>query len=394
MKRLFTILVIILFSADMLAQAPQKISYQAVIRDADDALVTNHAVGIRVSILDELLDVEPLYLEIHTATTNSNGLVTIEIGSEVPIPSDIFENSSLFLKTEIDPSGGNEYTITGTSQLLSVPYALYSETAASFTETQTLGDVLSLSEDGGEKQIKNIADPTDEQDAATKAYVDVLLARIESLELLNYGFTDARDNNHYNTVKIGNQIWMAENLKYLPSVVGPATSSETDPYYYVYGYDGTDLNAANATANYNTYGVLYNWPAAMNGTESSVTNPSGVQGVCPTGWHLPSDAEWTELTDYLGGTSIAGGKLKEIYTTHWTDPNTGASNETGFTARPGGARTSTGIYFSIGDNGYWWSATEYSSTKAYFRHLFYDNGNVDSYYPNKEFGISVRCVMD
>ena len=123
-------------------------------------------------------------------------------------------------------------------------------------------------------------------------------------------FIDSRDGNEYNWVQIGDQIWMAENLKYLPSVVGSGTGSETTPYYYVYGYDGTNVPDAKATDNYATYGVLYNWTAAMNGEASSKTNPSGIQGVCPAGWHLPSDAEWTELTDYLGGRSVAGGKLK------------------------------------------------------------------------------------
>src|SRR5574344_54019 len=161
-------------------------------------------------------------------------------------------------------------------------------------------------------------------------------------------FTDSRDGNEYNWAQRGNQVWMLENIKYLPSVVGPETGSQTTPHYYVYGYNGTNVTDAKATANYNTYGVLYNWPAAMNGAASSTTNPSGVQGVCPTGWHVPSDAEWTELTDYLGGASVAGGKLTETGTTHWNSPNTGATNETGFTALPGGYRFSNGAFNGIG----------------------------------------------
>ena len=109
-------------------------------------------------------------------------------------------------------------------------------------------------------------------------------------------FTDNRDGNVYSFVTIGDQVWMSENLKYLPSVVDRATYSNTDPYYYVYGYNGTDVPAAKATDNYKTYGVLYNWPAAID--------------ACPSGWHLPSDAEWTQLTNYLGGEGGAGAKLK------------------------------------------------------------------------------------
>src|SRR5574344_2757322 len=170
-------------------------------------------------------------------------------------------------------------------------------------------------------------------------------------------FIDSRDGNEYNWVQIGDQVWMAENLAYLPRVNRVADGSEdaAGSYYYVYGYNGTNVADAKATANYKTYGVLYNWTAAMNGEASSTTNPSGIQGVCPAGWHLPSDAEWTELTDYLGGTSVAGGKLKETGTTHWASPNYKATNETGFTALPGGGRYE--IFDRIGSNVYWWRAT-------------------------------------
>jgi uncharacterized protein (TIGR02145 family) len=195
-------------------------------------------------------------------------------------------------------------------------------------------------------------------------------------------FIDSRDGNEYNWVQIGDQVWMAENLAYLPSVNMVADGSEdaAGSYYYVYGYDGTNVAEAKATDNYATYGVLYNWTAAMN--------------ACPDGWHLPSDAEWTELTDYLGGESVAGGKLKETGTTHWASPNTGATNETGFTALPGGYRNSYGAFLNIGYDGYWWSATEHDATYAWDRYMYYNNSNVDRDYDDKEFGFSVRCLRD
>src|SRR5690554_3777641 len=210
-------------------------------------------------------------------------------------------------------------------------------------------------------------------------------------------FTDPRDGKVYQTVVIGNQVWMAENLAYLPSVNMVADGSEdaAGSYYYVYGYDGTNVADAKATDNYATYGVLYNWTAAMDGEASSTTNPSGIQGVCPAGWHLPSDAEWTELTDYLGGTSVAGGKLKETGTTHWASPNTGATNETGFTALPGGNRDKDGTFNSIGTNGYWWSATKSGAPYAWNRYVGDDYSNVYRDYGNREeVGFCVRCVRD
>ena len=209
-------------------------------------------------------------------------------------------------------------------------------------------------------------------------------------------FIDSRDGNEYNWVQIGDQVWMAENLAYLPSVNMVADGSEdaAGSYYYVYGYDGTNVTDAKATANYTTYGVLYNWTAAMDGETSSTTNPSGIQGVCPTGWHLPSDAEWTELTEYLGGTSDAGGKLKETGTTHWNSPNTGATNETGFTALPGGYRIDNDSSGDIGYYGFWWSATGSNAADAWFRYMDYSNSSVSRSNYFKEVGFSVRCVRD
>jgi uncharacterized protein (TIGR02145 family) len=202
-------------------------------------------------------------------------------------------------------------------------------------------------------------------------------------------FTDPRDGNVYQTVTIGDQEWMAENLKYLPSVVGPDTASETT-HYYVYRYNGTNVADAKATANYNTYGVLYNWPAAMN--------------ACPAGWHLSSDAEWTELTDYLGGKSdsaplhssdYTGRKLKEIGTSHWFLHQRGTTNETGFAALPGGFR-SGGSFSDLRYYGFWWSATEIYSPNdnAWCRSMMDRSSTVYGGIRNKRDGYSVRCIKD
>ena len=205
-------------------------------------------------------------------------------------------------------------------------------------------------------------------------------------------FIDSRDGNIYNTVTIGTQVWMVENLRYLPSVVGPGTDSNTTPYYYVSGYNGTNVTAAKATSNYTTYGVLYNWPAAMAGSASSSANPSGVQGICPSGWHLPSDAEWTQLTSYLGGEDLAGSKLKEMGITHWTSPNADATNESGFSALGGGARNWDGTFLNIGSQEFWWSATE--GAHAWFRFVSYSYGGVGKGDGGKNMGFYVRCVRD
>jgi len=193
-------------------------------------------------------------------------------------------------------------------------------------------------------------------------------------------FTDSRDGRTYNTIIIKGKEWMAENLAYLPSVSPSSAGSYTEPYYYVYYYEGTDVAVAKQNANYTTYGVLYNWPAA--------------KAACPPGWHLPSDEEWTALTTWLGGEEVAGGKMKETGIAHWLSPNTGATNESGFSALPGGYRGSNGYFSSITHYGSWWPSTEYSTNDAWYSELSYYDSKLSRSNLSKEVGFSVRCVRD
>ncbi|MBA7527477.1 hypothetical protein ES705_19653 [subsurface metagenome] len=176
---------------------------------------------------------------------------------------------------------------------------------------------------------------------------------------------------------------MAENLKttkYNDGTAIPLVTNSTEwdnlttPGYCWYNNDEASYK--------NTYGALYNWYTVNTGK------------LCPTGWHVPTDSEWTILTDYLGGYSVAGGKLKETGTTHWNSPNTGATNESGFTALPGGYRTNSGAFNNVGSNGNWWSSTESSSTYAWHRSMNYSSSNVYRDYSGKSYGFSVRCVRD
>jgi uncharacterized protein (TIGR02145 family) len=121
----------------------------------------------------------------------------------------------------------------------------------------------------------------------------------------------------------------------------------------------------------------------------------GVQGICPTGWHLPTDGEWTTLTDYLGGISVAGGKMKETGTAHWSPPNTGATNSSGFTALPGGYRNYVGSFNYLTYNAFFWSSSHYGATSAWSRSLYYNFEYVTrDYYNNTLYGFSVRCLQN
>ena len=130
----------------------------------------------------------------------------------------------------------------------------------------------------------------------------------------------------------------------------------------------------------------------MNGAVSSYANPSGVQGVCPVGWHVPSYTEWDEITDYLGGKSVAGGKMKETGTEHWTSPNTGATNSSGFSALPGGYHSYG--FNNVGYETHFWSSTESSSSNAWKWTLYCDYENIINGYQPKALGFSIRCVRD
>lgn len=196
---------------------------------------------------------------------------------------------------------------------------------------------------------------------------------------LTYGSVSDNDGNAYKTIMIGTQTWIAENLRTtklndnttIPLVTDDVQwAALTTPGYTWFNNDSV------------IYGAVYNWYAVSSGT------------LCPTGWHVPSNDEWNTLTTYLGGDSVAGFKLKEIGTTHWLSPNTGTTNESGFTALPGGYRTSSGTFNNIRTYGYWWSSTEYSPTDAYFRDMYYNYNDVDKSTNIKQGGFSVRCLKD
>jgi uncharacterized protein (TIGR02145 family) len=191
------------------------------------------------------------------------------------------------------------------------------------------------------------------------------------------------DGNVYTEVIIGAQTWMVENLKTtkyndgtsIPLVTGnTAWGNLTTPAYCWYDND--------VAANKNTYGTLYNWYAVNTGK------------LAPIGWHVASDAEWNTLITDLGGIDSAGGKLKETDTTHWVSPNMGATNETGFSALPGGYRIFNGTYDYLGYGGYWWSATPINVTESWVRSMYNGNTRVFTSGKYNNYGYSVRCVRD
>ena len=215
------------------------------------------------------------------------------------------------------------------------------------------------------------------------------------------------DGNSYQTIQIGEQIWMAQNLKVthyadgsaIPLVEAKSTWASMDKADKGYCWYDNNISIGN------NYGALYNWAAAMNGAASSVSNPSPIQGVCPTGWHLPSHEEWKQLEIYLGMSQTEadntgwrgtdeGGKMKDTGTDYWNSPNTGATNSSGFTAMPVGYRLIEGDYLNLGIYAIYWSCTEGNDTHAWYRHLINDKAKSGTNFYDKRAGLAVRCVRD
>ncbi|MFA6126260.1 MAG: FISUMP domain-containing protein [Bacteroidales bacterium] len=208
-------------------------------------------------------------------------------------------------------------------------------------------------------------------------------------------FTDSRDQRVYQWVVIGTQTWMAENLAYLPAVSPPSAGSETEPYFYVFKFTGSDVDAAKRWGYYEDYGVFYNWPAALNGGDSSKASPSGVRGICPEGWHLPSDGEWDTLVNFLGGDFTAGWKMKSVKGWIKLDGESGdGNNSSGFNALPAGCRLKEGTFFNSGNSARFWTATACDSHTTWDRELIYTHNGANRYKFIRGYGFSVRCVKD
>jgi uncharacterized protein (TIGR02145 family) len=191
------------------------------------------------------------------------------------------------------------------------------------------------------------------------------------------------DGNGYNIITIGTQTWLRENLRVtrlndgttIPLVTDIAAWSHlSTPGFCWYNNDASTYKE--------TYGALYNWYTANTGK------------LCPTGWHVPNDAEWTTLTAFLGGLEGSGGKMKETGTAHWNSPNEGATNSSGFTALGAGFCDDTGVFGGIREKAFWWTATETSATYARFRSMNCNTANVNSGTYSRMFGYSMRCLRN
>ena len=420
MKKLFLQSVILIVSSfhitsSLVAQSPQGIPYQAVMRNADGSVMANSEAVLTFMIHDGAANGTVVYQESHALTSNAQGLVSCVVGNGVVSQGNFAQinwgSGGKFLHVMMN---GNDL---GTQQMLSVPYALYA--GACDIEISLTGDTLYTGggnfviipgisaanfpptilgcTDNAACNYSSAANQNDNSCLYTGATCDDGNANTTN-DLINgscecagtavgngtyvpgNGATDI-DGNTYTSIIINGQEWMQQNLavtKYrngdpIPTGLSNITwQNSTSGAYTIYNND-----AANNTL----FGKLYNWYAVNDS-----------RGLCPTGWHVPSDAEWTTLETSLGGSSVAGGKMKAP--TGWNSPNTGATNESGFTGLPGGLGFTSGSYTDVGYGGFWWSSTEYGSGDAWFRTLNYNYSVVFRDRYNKRYGYSVRCARD
>lgn len=367
-------------SLNCLAQAPQGMNYQAAIRDNTGTPITNQQVGMRMSIMENSTTV---YAETYTPTTNDFGLVNLVIGQGT-IEQGVFEdidwaNGTYMMQTEVDVTGGTNYVILGAQQLMSVPYALYAEAAGQPASVSTIGDTLFLG-DGTSIVIPGIS--------------GVNGGLGNGVYIPGGGVIDI-DGNSYPTVILGDQEWMAENLrtsKYANgddiTLVTETSSIWCDQFNTLGTYCWWDDDQSREIP----YGKLYNGHAITD-----------ARNVCPTGWHVPTNQDWTDLHTYLGGAYVAPGKMKLNDVSFWgyySNPIVDASNISGLSIIGTGERsiaigTNCGNYSTDYSEATFWnadglSAWVYNPSVPYT--LTGSGNSINGSAQN--WGRATRCVKD
>ena len=522
-------------------------TYQVVVRDVNNELVANQQVGVRIGILKTSPNGVPVYEETHSATTNANGLLSVMVGTGTPTPgtqlSDVeWSKDDYYMRSEIDPAGGANYTIVGVQQLVTVPYAFYAGTA-DYNNLENrppdginAGDILYWAPSDSSWHVLPIGAPgqvltaqnnglswvtnpytlnsiaptvvtdsvfditgrttlvmchitnagstgviasgvcwsTNPNPSLGNSYttdgtsIDTFISKATGLVSgttyyvrayatnsvgtsygnpikfttpVHCGTVTDYDGNVYQTIYIGAQCWMKENLKTTHysngagmTLTTPTSCTSTFPlgtkkYYYIYDNDSSNIASR---------GLLYSWGAVMNGAGASSNNQSGIQGICPSGWHVPSNAEWCELENFVepgidvncNSTGYRGSMAKRLAAPqYWSSYSSNSFapgycqidptgfNTSGFSAIPAGcleSRSYTGYYGDCNynpsysgknTNAYFWSCTinsTGSNNPVYYRSFDYSYSGIqletkitshstsNTYY----YVFSVRCVKN
>ncbi len=387
MKSFLTLSLNLLITSFLFAQAPQGIPYQAVLRNADGTVMASSAANMVFMIHDGSATGTVVYQESHTLTSNAQGLVTCVVGNGV-VSQGNFAN--------INWGSGTKFlhvmmgtTDLGTQQMLSVPYALYSNGVR--MRASATGDTLTIGETNIIVPGISAANPTNNGGLGSQVLVGNTTCANEYISVTGCGGQTSLtyDGRTYDLVEIGGQCWFADNLAtdqyrngdLIPTGLDNTTwQNTTSGAYAIYNND---------PANDVTYGKLYNWYTTVD-----------TRGLCPTGWHVPSDCEWMYLEGRLGMSnaqqqivgwrgSIASSLKSQTF---WTNGN----NSSGFNALPSGLKHADGNFNYLGNGEHWWSVSEFSSTYSWFRNVYYGSSgmNRDKSGYSKNTGMGIRCVKD
>jgi uncharacterized protein (TIGR02145 family) len=387
MKTLLTLFLTAFASVSMFAQAPpEAFNYSGAARDGGGNPVANEMIGLEFSILKGSPVGSEQYTEWHFVETDDLGVFNVAVGFGAPQSgsfSDIdWSDDKYFFKVSLDISGGTNFVEMGVTQLLSVPYALYAKSAGTAPKTVIVaGDFVTVTGEGTEDEPYVVS--------ATRGFTG------PAIFTEGGGITDI-DGNLYKTVVIGEQEWMAENLKVtkyrngviIPNLPTAAAWKSTN--------SGAWINYNNNPDRDEVYGKLYNWYAVADN-----------KGLCPSGWHVPTEEDWIKLLRTIdpfsnpaqGTSGFSGGMMKSSGTLQqgsgvWMFPNAEASNGSGFSGIPGGRRLQDGNFSPLGFDAYWWSSTEGNLFSAPARSLVYGFGVCNRINNPKRNGLSVRCVKD
>ncbi len=390
MRFTFTALALFITSI-LIAQAPALIPYQAIARNAAGEPLSSNTLTARFTIHDGTANGTSVWQELQTVSTSALGLFTVQLGSSISLSTVNWANGAKFMQVEIDL--GNGFVDIGTQQLLSVPYALHAGSV--HLDVSTTGDTLFVG-DGSFVIIPGISEANSFTTGTTLHSCGA--PNVHNPDL-TYGTMIDQEGNVYKTIAIGTQVWMAENLNtsiyrngdLIPTNLNNAAWSTTTSGAWNY-YNNDESNEC-------PYGKLYNWYTCVD-----------ERGLCPVDWHVPSDVEWSALIEFLdpsmdpfstGAQSlIAGGRMKTIGTTDnssgfWNAPNTGATNDSGFSSISGGRKlVNFGVYHYMGFYDVWWSNSDFNSTSAWTRTLINSSSSFFRNTDTKQVGMTVRCLRD
>ena len=413
MKNFYAILCLAIASLTQLqAQAPQGFNYQATVRNSSGDLIVNTNVYFKFNVIQGSQTAVPIFTETHYVPTDDIGQVNLIIGQGTANTGAFsaldWSLGSYYLGIELDTGDG--YVAMGTTQLLSVPYALYAENTGNSTPTTpNLETVLAENNSANNQQIKNLQDPTDAQDAVTK---DFLLEKLSLLQdqiaamqaATGSGTVTDQDGNSYPYLTYGDQVWTVKNAEVVTYRDGTPIPQVTDATEW----SNLTTGAWCYYDNDPTKGKLYNWYAVMGIHDTDPNTPN--KEFAPEGWHVPTDAEWTTLEDYLRANGInydpptTGHKIAFAMasTTGWnssTEPgapgyNQSLNNSSGFNAFPEGYRSPSDLFQDEGGGAYFWCSTVFSELNAWYRYLGGDSSYLYGYGSDKRHGFSVRFVRN